>query len=76
MRFITTIVRNDATKSDPPEIYNGRVFAISLAVIAQLKALEGVTADHLTSGMRWCTLVRHGHGCDWRCPHNEDFPEV
>ncbi|KAJ4349341.1 uncharacterized protein N0V89_007955 [Didymosphaeria variabile] len=30
MGFLQCIVKNDSTKSDPPEIYNGRVFLVSL----------------------------------------------
>jgi hypothetical protein len=32
MSFIRKVVRNDAIKLDPPEVYNWRVFAIACAV--------------------------------------------
>ncbi|KAF2021477.1 general substrate transporter [Aaosphaeria arxii CBS 175.79] len=34
MGFLQRIVKNDATKSDPPEIYNVRVFLVSLVACA------------------------------------------
>jgi hypothetical protein len=30
--FLQRIVRNDATKNDPPEIYNARIVVVSLIV--------------------------------------------
>lgn len=32
MGFLQTFVRNDAMKTDPPEIYNWRVFLLACAV--------------------------------------------
>ena len=65
MGLLQRIVKNDSTKLDPPEIYNGRVFIVSLVVshrtrkqhsrcpFAQLTLLEGLFGS---------SAVRHGHG--------------
>jgi hypothetical protein len=37
MSFLRKIVRNDAVKLDPPEVYNWRVFGLAAAVGAATK---------------------------------------
>lgn len=44
MGFLQRIIKNDSIKSDPPEIYNGRVFLISLVVYT--KDLSKVNHSH------------------------------
>ena len=57
MSIIRKVVRNDAIKLDPPEVYNWRVFAIACAV----SAVNSNPKSLLTNpGLFWWYSIWHG----------------
>ena len=66
MGIIRTIVRNDAIKLDPPEVYNWRVFALASAVCLGLASVEYMLTRN-TGMLRWHPL-RNGHRYHRRRP--------
>jgi hypothetical protein len=66
MSFLRKIVRNDAVKLDPPEVYNWRVFALAAAVSwAEMR----LSRHELTGkiGLLRRHTIRHGYRYHRRC---------
>lgn len=57
MSFIRKVVRNDAIKLDPPEVYNWRVFAIACAVSAMNICYKCLLT---CLGLLWWYFIWHG----------------
>ena len=69
MAFILRkLVHNEAMRTDPPEIYGWRVWALACSV----SSLPFIQDIQLTdAGMLRRHVVRHGNRHYWRCPHHE-----
>lgn len=65
MGFLQYIIRNDAMKTDPHEIYNWRVFALACAVrlpsILSIEEEQNIDFNSdVTTGLLWRNTLRHG----------------
>ena len=69
MGILQRIVRNEAMKVDPPEIYSWKVFYLACAVClispfsstaSTINILRAKLIEHV-AGLLWRHVVRHGH---------------
>lgn len=75
MGFLQKIIRNDAMKTDPHEIYNWRVFALACSVSVNFFFQRQSCADEMT-GLFWWHALRHGYWYHWRRNHYAEFQAV
>lgn len=63
MGIVQRIIRNDAAKSDPKEIYNWRVYLLCASVsFDPVHVIARVSKADLGLGLLWRHAVRDGHG--------------
>lgn len=74
--LLQRFIRNDATRADPPEIYNLRTVLISLVVSDGQPLLNLARAILISIGMWRRTTLWHGHGNNWGCAHNGAIQRV
>jgi hypothetical protein len=73
--LLAKIVRNDAMKSDPPEIYNWRVYVLSCSVSFFSSRLSSGRVLTLPGMFCWWT-VWYGHWYHRRCFEDGHIPKV
>lgn len=75
MGFLQKIIRNDAMKTDPHEIYNWRVFALACAVSSITSEGNSYT-DRTHTGLFRGHAFRHGYWHYWWCADDAIFQRV
>lgn len=78
MGLLQKVVKNDAMRTDPPEIYGWRVFALACSGKAPIPPLT-VSSDwsnNLRYSLLWCYDFRMGYWRNWRNLGASCFQEV
>lgn len=70
MALLQRIIKNDSIKSDPPEIYNVRVFLVSLVVSRLMLSYFSLSLISIV-GLCGGTSFRNGYGDHGRCVNHD-----
>lgn len=77
MGILQRVVKNDAMKSDPPEIYGWRVFVLACTGMAPILPLTvSNSLTYIRYSLLWCYDFRMGYWRNWRNLDASCFREV